>query len=114
MACGQSLMGAELADGQPRKKEKGLPTEFVNIRSALGAARPRHVLAVPFSHEGVCMGVVEFGLLAIWVTQRGLTDKLASDTTLAASAWYWTVGAWLVFYAVVYWTPRVLATGHAI
>jgi cytochrome c oxidase subunit 1/cytochrome c oxidase subunit I+III len=57
------------------------------------------------------MSLVEFGLLAVWVWRWGLTDKFATDTTLATGAWYWTVGVGFLFYAIVYWAPRLLATG---
>jgi heme/copper-type cytochrome/quinol oxidase subunit 3 len=54
------------------------------------------------------MSLVEVGLLAWWVWTRGFTVKFALDTTLAAASWYWTVGIWLVIYAVVFWSPRWL------
>jgi len=56
------------------------------------------------------MSLVEFSLLLAWVWHWGLTDKFATDTTLATSAWYWTVGVGLLFYAIVYWAPRLMAS----
>ncbi|MBY0238312.1 MAG: response regulator [Burkholderiaceae bacterium] len=40
-----------------------LPADYVKISSALGAARPRHVLLAPVDSNGVVNGVVELGFL---------------------------------------------------
>jgi cytochrome c oxidase subunit 3 len=37
-----------------------------------------------------------------------LDENLSVDVTLVAAYWYWTVGAWVVLYLVIYWAPRVL------
>jgi heme/copper-type cytochrome/quinol oxidase subunit 3 len=58
----------------------------------------------------IVMSVIEVFLLAVWVWQEGFTVKFALDTTLAAVSWYWTVGVWLVIYAVVFWAPRWLGS----
>jgi cytochrome c oxidase subunit III len=51
---------------------------------------------------------VEFLLLGIWISRRGLTEKFATDLTLATATWYWVVAIWVVLYLVVYWSPRIL------
>jgi signal transduction histidine kinase/CheY-like chemotaxis protein len=41
-----------------------LPADYLTVRSALGAMPPRHLVIVPFGHEGRAMGVLELGLIA--------------------------------------------------
>jgi len=53
--------------------------------------------------------LVEVALVAVWIGRMGLKEKLAEDFTLVAGFWYWTVAAWLVIYAVVYWSPRLMS-----
>ncbi|MGE5178318.1 MAG: hypothetical protein ACM3PF_04405 [Bacteroidota bacterium] len=50
----------------------------------------------------------ELALLAVWIGRMGLKEKLAEDLTLVAGFWYWTVAAWIVIYAVVFWSPRLM------
>jgi cytochrome c oxidase subunit III len=52
--------------------------------------------------------LVEVALVAVWIGGIGLQEKMAEDLTLVAGFWYWTVAAWLVVYAVVYWSPRLM------
>jgi len=47
-------------------------------------------------------------LLAVWIGSLGLKEKLAEDLTLVAGMWYWTVAAWLVIYAVIWLSPRLM------
>lgn len=51
---------------------------------------------------------VEMALLAGWIGGMGLKEKMAEDLTLVAGFWYWTVAAWIVIYAVVFWSPRLM------
>ncbi|HYJ31686.1 MAG TPA: hypothetical protein VE326_00535 [Candidatus Binatia bacterium] len=51
---------------------------------------------------------VEVALLAGWIAGMGLKEKMAEDLTLVAGFWYWTVAAWIVIYAVVFWSPRLM------
>lgn len=51
---------------------------------------------------------VEMALLAVWIGGLGLKEKMAEDLTLVAGFWYWTVAAWIVIYAVVFWSPRLM------
>jgi len=40
-----------------------VPAGYLTVRSALGEMPPRHIVIVPFGHEGRTMGVLELGLL---------------------------------------------------
>jgi len=50
---------------------------------------------------------LEAAFVCIWIVAYGLDQNRASDVTLTAIYWNWTVGAWAVMYAVVYWVPRL-------
>ncbi|MFL5328519.1 MAG: heme-copper oxidase subunit III [Gemmataceae bacterium] len=54
------------------------------------------------------VAVAEAGITLLWVGLHGLDEKHAMDVTLTAVYWYWDVAAWIVLYAIVYWTPRLL------
>jgi cytochrome c oxidase subunit 3 len=53
---------------------------------------------------GVAETVFVVGSMALY----GLDENLSVDIELTTIYWYWTVGAWVIFYAVVFWTPRLL------
>lgn len=55
----------------------------------------------------ILTSTVEFLLLAIWISKEGLTEKFATDLTLATATWYWVLAVWAVIYLVVYWSPRI-------
>jgi uncharacterized membrane protein (GlpM family) len=63
------------------------------------------MLVLHLIYQLFCM--VEAFLLAIWFHTMGPREKMAEDLTLVAGSWYWTVAAWLVIYAVVFWSPRL-------
>jgi heme/copper-type cytochrome/quinol oxidase subunit 3 len=46
--------------------------------------------------------------LMIWTYLKGIDDKHALDLTVMAVYWYWVVGIWVLFYALVYLAPRFL------
>lgn len=47
-------------------------------------------------------------MLLVWTFVKGFDDKHALDLTVLAVYWYWVVGIWALFYALVYFAPRVL------
>ncbi|WP_460885451.1 response regulator [Pseudoduganella ginsengisoli] len=67
-----------------------VPDDYVQISSALGAARPRHVLLAPVDSNGIVNGVVELGFLQAplprhidFVKQAAANIGTAIDATLA-------------------------------
>jgi cytochrome c oxidase subunit 3 len=54
------------------------------------------------------VGVAEAAFVVSMTALFGLDENLTVDIELTAIYWYWTVGAWVIFYAVVFWAPRVL------
>jgi cytochrome c oxidase subunit III len=54
------------------------------------------------------LAAAEVFIVTLWVFLHDLDEKHAMDVTLTATYWYWTVGTWLVLYAIVYWAPRVI------
>ncbi|HSI34170.1 MAG: heme-copper oxidase subunit III [Phycisphaerae bacterium] len=52
-------------------------------------------------------GIIEFGLMLVWVLRHGLDDKHALDVTLAGGYWYWVAATGVVIYAVVFLYPRM-------
>ncbi len=54
------------------------------------------------------VAVAEAGFVVLTMALYELDENLSVDIELTAIYWYWTVGAWVVFYAVVFWTPRLL------
>ncbi len=65
---GEGIVGQAARDDELRVLSD-MPQGYVTVRSGLGMASPRHLLVVPFSSEGRCMGVFEFGLLEPPVSQ---------------------------------------------
>jgi CheY-like chemotaxis protein/antitoxin (DNA-binding transcriptional repressor) of toxin-antitoxin stability system len=59
---GETLLGQAARDDEVRAL--ALPPDYLRVESALGAARPNHVVVVPLGHEGRAMGVIELGLMA--------------------------------------------------
>jgi CheY-like chemotaxis protein/signal transduction histidine kinase len=59
---GEGIIGQAARDGEMRILAD-LPPDYLSVRSGLGQTTPRHLLVVPFSFEGRCMGVLEFGFL---------------------------------------------------
>ena len=46
--------------------------------------------------------------LLAWTYKKGLDANHALDLTVMAVYWYWIVGIWIFFYALVYLAPRFL------
>lgn len=46
--------------------------------------------------------------LTAWVFARGMDDKHAVDTSVAAFYWYWIVGMWIILFPIVYLVPRMI------
>ncbi len=59
---GEGIVGQAARDGELRVLSD-MPEGYVTVRSGLGVSSPRHLLVVPFTFEGRCMGVLEFGFL---------------------------------------------------
>ena len=55
----------------------------------------------------IIMMVIELLLAVVWVPRHGLSDKIAMDLGCTAITWYWVAATWMVFYGVVYWSPRI-------
>lgn len=53
-------------------------------------------------------GTLENAVMTAWVLAHPLDDKHARDIRVTAGYWYWIAGIWVLLYAVVYWSPRVL------
>lgn len=54
------------------------------------------------------LATAEVGIITLWIALHGLDEKHAADVTMTAVYWYWMVGVWVVLYAVVFWSPRVM------
>jgi heme/copper-type cytochrome/quinol oxidase subunit 3 len=52
--------------------------------------------------------VLEEGNTFVWVALRGLDKKHALDMRVSAIYWYWVVGVWVLLYALIYLSPRLL------
>ena len=59
---GEGIVGQAARDGELRVLSD-VPAGYVTVTSGLGGTSPCHLLVVPFSFEGRCMGVLEFGFL---------------------------------------------------
>ena len=44
----------------------------------------------------------------IWIFFRGVDEKQTVDLTVAAVYWYWIVGMWVILYAIIYISPRLM------
>ena len=64
------------------------------------------ILALHLVH--LIVGTLEDVFLATWVFRRPLDENHALDITVTAVYWYWVVGTWILLYAVVYVSPRVM------
>jgi heme/copper-type cytochrome/quinol oxidase subunit 3 len=51
---------------------------------------------------------LEAFLLTLWIFVREFDMKHRVDITAVAVYWYWVVAVWLLLYAIIYFTPRVL------
>jgi heme/copper-type cytochrome/quinol oxidase subunit 3 len=51
---------------------------------------------------------LEAFLLTLWIFVREFDMKHRVDITAVAIYWYWVVAVWLLLYAIIYFTPRVL------
>jgi heme/copper-type cytochrome/quinol oxidase subunit 3 len=47
-------------------------------------------------------------LLTVWVFNREFDMKHRVDIVTVAVYWYWVVAIWLVLYAIIYFTPRLV------
>jgi heme/copper-type cytochrome/quinol oxidase subunit 3 len=54
------------------------------------------------------VGAGETLIMALWLCCSELDEHHAHDVILTGIYWYWTVGAWVLIYAVVYIGARVL------
>ncbi len=59
---GETLLG-QAAEKARIMQLDSVPEEFINIKTASGQAKPRHLLLIPFLHEGKVEGVAEIGSL---------------------------------------------------
>jgi signal transduction histidine kinase/CheY-like chemotaxis protein len=57
---GETLLGQAAEKGKIMQLDN-VPEEFIKIKTASGETRPRHLLLVPFLHEGKVEGVAEIG-----------------------------------------------------
>ncbi len=64
------------------------------------------ILGVHLSHLFVV--TIEGAVTWAWVRLRGLDSKHALDVRCSAVYWYWVVLVWIVMFAVVYVSPRVM------
>jgi heme/copper-type cytochrome/quinol oxidase subunit 3 len=48
----------------------------------------------------------ELAVVASYVFTHPLNEKKALDVSLTAIYWYWVAGMWVIFYLIVYWSPR--------
>jgi hypothetical protein len=55
----------------------------------------------------------ELGVLGSYTLTHPLEPKRALDATLAAIYYYWIAGMWVIFYLIVYWSPRWYYAGAA-
>lgn len=54
----------------------------------------------------ILFGVLETGVLLLWIWMYGIDANRTADVTLMGVVWYWTTAIWMLMYVVVYWTPR--------
>jgi cytochrome c oxidase subunit 3 len=54
----------------------------------------------------ILAATLEAIVMASYVLRHPLDDKHAVDITLTAIYWYWVTGMWVIFYLIVYWSPR--------
>ncbi len=74
---GEGLTGQAAADGKV-VLVSDVPPDFMRLTSALGEARPRHVIIAPTSAEGHVNGVIELGYLdAVGADERELLEQVA-------------------------------------
>jgi len=74
---GQSLVGQAAADARTLVVDE-VPEGYVEVRSGLGAARPRSLLIAPALAEGKVCGVVELGFFsAPSASAKELLDRIA-------------------------------------
>lgn len=64
------------------------------------------ILGTHLLHLFIMFG--EDSFMLIWTFAKGLDDKHALDLTVLATYWYWVVGIWVLFYALVYFGPRII------
>jgi heme/copper-type cytochrome/quinol oxidase subunit 3 len=64
------------------------------------------ILGVHLAH--VITATAELLIMAAWVFTHGMDVKHARDIRVTALYWYWVAGTWLLLYALVYLSPRVL------
>ena len=53
---------------------------------------------------------LECAVMASYVLRHPLHEQRAEDVTLTSIYFYWVAGIWLIFYLIVYWTPRWFMT----
>ncbi|HEX2533851.1 MAG TPA: nitrate- and nitrite sensing domain-containing protein, partial [Chitinophagaceae bacterium] len=80
---GETLIGQVAQTGKPCLLES-VPDEFLQIRSASGAAMPRHVLIAPLMANNQVEGVVEVAALNRFTgQQQALLDEVAEAVAIA-------------------------------
>jgi cytochrome c oxidase subunit 3 len=50
----------------------------------------------------------ELLIILAWLIAYPIEPKHALDTTLCGGYWYWTAGTWVVIYATIYISPRLM------
>jgi len=51
---------------------------------------------------------LELFVILLWLVVHPIDPKHALDTTLCGGYWYWMVATWVVFYATLYISPRII------
>jgi signal transduction histidine kinase/DNA-binding response OmpR family regulator len=62
---GETLLGQAAEKGKIMQLDD-VPDEFIKISSASGETKPRHLLLIPFIHEGHVEGIAEIGSIQEW------------------------------------------------
>jgi cytochrome c oxidase subunit 3 len=44
----------------------------------------------------------------LWIFTKGVDEKQTVDLTVAAVYWYWIVGMWVILFAIIYISPRLI------
>ena len=79
VAAGQTLVGQAAADGRAVLLND-LPDGYIDVRSGIGAAKPRTLCLLPTSADGAVNGVIELGFFSAPPKATGeLLDTVASS-----------------------------------
>lgn len=64
------------------------------------------ILIMHLIHLAVLLG--EDLSVEIWIFFKGVDEKQTVDLTVAAVYWYWIVAMWVLLYAIIYISPRLM------